>query len=63
LIERSQLGTRLSYGPISISTRIVGILATTAIIVRQFGIVTGGITIALDGESAPWMNLVGNGLS
>jgi len=33
-------------------TGIVGILATTAIIVKQFGIVTGEITIALDGESA-----------
>ena len=33
-------------------TGIVGILATTSIIVKQFGIVTGGITIALDGESA-----------
>ena len=33
-------------------TGIVGILATTAIIVQHFGIVTGGITIALDVESA-----------
>ena len=33
-------------------TGIAGILATTEIIVKHFGIVTGGITIALDGESA-----------
>jgi len=33
-------------------TGIVGILATTAIIVQHYGIVTGGMTIALDGESA-----------
>ena len=31
---------------------IVGILASVEIIVMKFGIVTGGITVALDGECA-----------
>ena len=50
-----QLGTRLSYGPISISKRAnrdLWNLVMAVNIVKQFGILTGGITIALDGESA-----------